>query len=253
MKSKSFREFLGQEFNRRTKSNSNYSIRAFARDLSINDSTLSQLIHGKRPLTSQRIIQIGQKIGLSSKDIERYVKYATLVRHDDQNIELEVFNQISEWYCDAIIELIKIPNIQTDPKSIATVLGITSIQARMAMDQLRALKIIIEDENGKLICNQSKSLTSFYESVTTTETLKNYQKQMLELSQKALVSQPRSKRNHTTYIIAIDSNILDEVNMRIRKFQHDLANFIENNGVQKDKVYGLQFSSFEITKTEEQL
>lgn len=248
MRTKSFRQFLTNEFKRRTNANPLYSIRAFARDLAMNDSTLSQIIHGKRTITPKRISQLCEKLKVSQRDMNEFLKYADLIAHDDVNVELDTFNLISEWYHDAIIELVKIPNIQTDYKSIAAVIGITPVQAKLAMEQLKELEIIIEDESGRLICNQAKALTSFYESTTTTEALKNYQHQILDLSQKALATQPREQRNHTTYVIAIDSKMLDEVNSRVRKFQHDLANYIEDHSENKDKVYALQFSNFEITR-----
>jgi transcriptional regulator with XRE-family HTH domain len=52
------RDILGDEFSRRRRINPRYSLRAFARSVRIEHSTLSQLLRGKRPLTWKSIDRI---------------------------------------------------------------------------------------------------------------------------------------------------------------------------------------------------
>ena len=52
------RTILQDEFARRRRTNSRYSLRAFARSVHIEHSTLSQLLRGKRPLTWKSIGRI---------------------------------------------------------------------------------------------------------------------------------------------------------------------------------------------------
>ena len=49
------RAVLAEEFMRRKRVNPRYSLRAFARSLALEHSTLSQLLRGKRPLTWKAI------------------------------------------------------------------------------------------------------------------------------------------------------------------------------------------------------
>ena len=60
-----FRELLGDEYARRREANPRYSLRAFARFLGLDHSTLSQLMRGRRRLTSRAILRIGRRLGVS--------------------------------------------------------------------------------------------------------------------------------------------------------------------------------------------
>ena len=55
---------LTAELDRRRSANRRYSLRAFARDLSVDHSTLSQLLHGKRRLTVRTVRAVGARLGL---------------------------------------------------------------------------------------------------------------------------------------------------------------------------------------------
>src|SRR5438128_469135 len=59
-----FRQWLAAEFARRRKANPRYSVRAFACDLEIDHSSLSQLLRGRRPMTSGGVRRLATKLDL---------------------------------------------------------------------------------------------------------------------------------------------------------------------------------------------
>lgn len=61
-----FAAFLTHEFERRQGRNRRYSLRAFARDLGCDHSTLSQWMRGRRALTSDSIEQLGRAMRLDA-------------------------------------------------------------------------------------------------------------------------------------------------------------------------------------------
>ena len=61
-----FRETLRQEFERRQRSNPRYSLRAFARFLGTDHSTLSQILRGRRSLSPRLVRLFGKRLKLSS-------------------------------------------------------------------------------------------------------------------------------------------------------------------------------------------
>ncbi len=241
-----FKTILSTELASRTKRNSSYSIRAFAKDLGINDSTLSQLISGKRKATKKRIQIVGKKLGLSNSKIIKLIEGENIqIDKDETKLSLQKFNLMSEWYFDAIIEIVKIkPNATA--KEISKDLKITQAQAKTALKQLLDLEVIESDEDG-FVCNQPKSLTAFYDSSFTNEALKEYQNQILKLSQRALKNDSREERNHTSHVISVSTKKIPEVVRRIQKFQHELANYIEDNHNEKDEVIAMQFSLFKLS------
>jgi transcriptional regulator with XRE-family HTH domain len=63
--------FLNREYERRKRRNARYSLRAFARDLGCDHSTLSQWMRGKRPITEEAAGLICQALGLHGVDRRR--------------------------------------------------------------------------------------------------------------------------------------------------------------------------------------
>ena len=55
---------------RRCRTNSSYSLRAFARSLKIEPSALSQIINKKRPLTEKMKLRLGSALGLGVRELE---------------------------------------------------------------------------------------------------------------------------------------------------------------------------------------
>ena len=68
-----FREFLQRELARRCADNPQYSLRAFARSLRTDHSTLSQILRAKRRLTAETIRALASELQVSAADIEAFV------------------------------------------------------------------------------------------------------------------------------------------------------------------------------------
>jgi len=67
-----FRGLLQAEFDRRRACNRRYSLRAFARSLTIDHSALSQILRGKRRLTARTVRALGRALRLSPADIAEH-------------------------------------------------------------------------------------------------------------------------------------------------------------------------------------
>ena len=70
----SFRTFLQAELARRCARSNQYSLRAFARFLELDHSTLSQLLRGKRRLTDRTIRRCGVRLGLDEDSIAEFTR-----------------------------------------------------------------------------------------------------------------------------------------------------------------------------------
>jgi plasmid maintenance system antidote protein VapI len=67
-----FRNLLVSEFDRRRTANPRYSLRSFARDLSIDHSTLSQIVRGRRRLTHRTVVALGRKLRLPAEALAEF-------------------------------------------------------------------------------------------------------------------------------------------------------------------------------------
>ncbi len=98
-----FRVLLQSELDRRRAANPRYSLRAFARALAIDHATLSQMLRGKRRLTTRKVSAIGRKLRLPDHAIAEHAA----LEHED-----------------AILAAIDRPGFRADSRWLASVTGI---------------------------------------------------------------------------------------------------------------------------------
>jgi plasmid maintenance system antidote protein VapI len=76
----SFAELLTSEFRRRQTCNRRYSLRAFARSLKTDHSTVSQFLRRKRPITAAGVRRMAAALGLGPEQIDELCDETTLCR-----------------------------------------------------------------------------------------------------------------------------------------------------------------------------
>ncbi|MES2769665.1 MAG: TIGR02147 family protein [Bdellovibrionota bacterium] len=244
-----FKELLQQEFLRRTTKNGGYSLRAYAKFLDMSHATLSTMLAGKRTITPATITKLAKKLGLGPQATENYLNPATNEDGKTQNyhvIQEDAFNSISEWYFDAILQLSLIPKINLEPNTISSVLSISKLEARLALETLERLELLKKNKNGKWIKTQKNSI-NYLDPDFTNVAMRKYQKSILEKSLEALDNLPRSERDHTSTMMAVQKKDLTQVKELIKKFRHDLDKYLQRDGAKFDEIYQLQMSFFPIT------
>lgn len=162
-------------------------------------------------------------------------------------LQNDAFSLISEWYCDAILELSLIRNIQLTPKNISAALGITSVQAKLALETLERLELLIVDEAGSYTLQHQNS-SNILDPDFTTAAQKKHQQVLLEKSIEALETVDRKERDHTSTTMAINTNDLPKVKALIQKFRHDLNKYLQRKGATPNEVYQLQVAFFPLSK-----
>jgi uncharacterized protein (TIGR02147 family) len=247
-----FRLFLQQELMRRCQKNPRYSLRSFAKALNTNPATLSTILAGKRTLTLNTINKMGSQLALSSSEIQAYcsnlqnASKGSKATIDYQQMALDTFTAISEWYHDAILELTHLQFFQPESKWIARVLGVTVNEVNIAIERLCRLKLL--HINGESWTDLSQSNQVGTAEIDTSPALRRYQKQILELSLKALEEIPREKRDHTSTTLTLSEKSLPQIKNQIRKFRNELAASIRKSKKDHDQVYQLAVSIFPLTK-----
>jgi uncharacterized protein (TIGR02147 family) len=137
------RHYLKFEFEARKKRRPHYSLRAFARDLELSPSALSEYLSGKLSFSEERVLQVSKKIQLKPIQTEHWidlikmesassqadrevaaVKVKARATQEKGSIALDLFQVISDWYHYALLELIDIDEKYQDPKAAAKALGI---------------------------------------------------------------------------------------------------------------------------------
>ncbi len=237
-----FRHQLQREFLIRTAKNPAYSLRAFARQLKINHATLSTILAGRRKITQATVDRLGKALGLSPAAIGKFGAV------DQQYVKLEedVFANLSTWYFDAILELVRVKDFKLEPKSIAKALKISTVNAKLGLETLMRLKML-ENLSGKIRLSHV-STTNILDPEFTTAAQKTLQKAILQKSIEAIDQVERPKRDHTSMTMALNTKDLPRVKELIAKFRRDLDRYVQREGIEPDEVYQIQVSLFPLSK-----
>lgn len=246
----SFRKYLKQEFIRRVDRNPHYSLRAYAKHLNVNHATLSSMLSGKRAITQASLSKFAKALNLSPKEVAQFNKSQnSSTQSQTKNyflLQQEAFQAMSEWYFDAILELSRIPRFKLLPEIVADSIGITTTQAKSAIETLVELGLLkkTEPEYYEL---QHQDSTNLLDENFTSVANKKHQKSILEKSIESIDSIDREQRDHTSTTISMNSNDLSEVKKRIRNFRKQLDAYLQRKGSVPDEVFQLQVSFFPLS------
>ncbi len=258
-----YQKILKDQFLQRSRCNPQYSLRAFARDLHVAPSTLSEVFHGRHNLSQASAIKIADNLGLSETEKEYFVDLVSLhsphakVRDQaqkrlalkkeskvEERFSLDHFSLISDWYHLAILELAKLNQGRLDVDFIKSRLEITSLQAESALERLQE-KGLVEKELDKWTVKSEAKQSDFYEGSSTH--FESFHRQMLERAIRSLVAKPMDEKLFGCSFVAIPKSSCEETKQKINAFKEELVN--ELSGKEgEDSVYCYMQSFFEITQ-----
>lgn len=247
IKQEEFRLFLQGELVRRCQSNGRYSLRAFARTLDIEPSALSKLLNGKRQLTPEMFARLTGRLALGHDDVRHFIRTDDPSQQPQMTfdqISLDSFQVVSDWYHMAIVELGRVRGFRGDPQWVARALGISSAEARDAIDRLIRLGLLAQTAKGTF-CSTGKEVTTVDHQFTTAA-LKKMQRQVLERAIQALEDTPVEKRDQSTMTMAVDTARLPAAKLKIREFRRSLCDFLEGSS-KRSEVYHLSISLYPVT------
>ncbi len=250
---------LQGEMERRCRGNPRYSLRAFARAMEIDPGAVSRVlsrkVHPSPPLAKKML----RALDLAPADEKRFWRSLAEARQSKAFPELaaaepfpasearaldnDAFRAIADWYHYAILELTFTASAKTDPRWIAAQLGISALEAKLAVERLLKLGLLRKD--GRKLRKTDQTLDTANQHLTT-PALRRRQKQILEKAIVALEEVPIEVRSHTAYTMAIDPRRLPEAKRRIAAFRDELSVFLE--GGHRVRVYELSLALFPLQK-----
>ncbi len=247
-KQEMFRLWLQKQFTDRCKKNSKYSLRSFAKYLNIDPSTLSQILNGKRKISIKATQDLCNKLSATTNELQRFGLLEGQLDTDlnYQQLNLDMFSVISEWYHYAILELTFISGFKSDPKWIAKQLSITVHEAQSAIERLKRLGLLLEENNN--LIKSSRRLTN-YGSINTSQAHKELQRQILAKAQIAIDECPQEQKDITSMTMAIDPKNLDKAKLLIRNFRRELCELLEDGD--QEIVYNLGIQLYPISNKKE--
>jgi uncharacterized protein (TIGR02147 family) len=253
------RLLLQAELTRRISRNPRYSMRRFAQALGISHTVLSLVLSGKRPLSKKAASQVSDVLGLNPMQREKLIKHRKKVPHgtaelatdssieasDYRQISLDTFTVVSDWYHFAILSLLELPTAKLEPKWISSKLGISEIEAKLAVERLLRLDLIRKNPKGEW--KQAGHPIRIGNEHSTSATRK-FHAQLLAKALESLEHDPFETRDFTSMTLIMDSSELPYAREKIRDFRRKLTQELEARG-KPDRVYNLNVQIFPLSKT----
>lgn len=233
--------------------NNQFSLRAFARLLGVSPASLSEFLNGKRNLSAKMLKKLADKLCLSPEDIdalnEKIVREKRGITHkpksEKKNIQLQndQYFLVADWHYYSILCLAETPEFKEDNLWISQRLKTTVPKVKEAMERLIRLGLLTYTDQGKLIY-QDVELTTTEDAPNTS--LKKRHTENLEAAKESLFLDDVMVRDMSFMTMALDPSRLPEIKRMVRKFQDELAEFIEKGN--KKEVYEICMQIFPRTR-----
>lgn len=241
------REILESRFKRMKRSNTAYSLRAFARDLNTTPATLSRILGNKSNLSQKTILNLMNALDLSGDERSKILdtEMFTFTEVPD-NEDYQHF--IDNWQDAAIAALVETKGFRFDEQWIAHRLSISMIQVRESLGRLFRLGILIKSTQGR-VSVQDVALTSSTLARPQNKPDKNLLAKTQRLSSvlRENAVEMKSLSDITSITMAIDPSRLPEAKKRIQRFRRSLAKYLDRGD--KREVYVLMFGVFPVSKS----
>ena len=225
---------------RKTK-NVRYSLRAYARDLTMNPSTLSRIMSGQLNPTLDSIVSIIKKLKLSSiQEVRALARYSSFQAVKPLMDEYQVSSQQANieqdsWHYSAILEAF---NLSSPPQTLLQISQITGIAPALVESKLcllTELKLLVRMQKG-----WKRSTRKNTNGSQATASVRKVIKEYLDLAVESMNRDPVEQRLITGTTAAIDPSRLPEANEMIREFRVQLIDFL--TGGERKEIYRLNLS-----------
>lgn len=241
------KNLLLSELTKRKTRNTAYSLRAFARDLGIGVTTLSDVLAHKRALSKSNLEKVMERLAVSPAEKEKlwsdYREGASRKEMDDRLLlEEDTFRLIADWQYLAILNLAKIKDNQASPRWVAARLGISVEEAKEALERLFRLGLV--KKSHRRLVRTVKPLTTSVDIPSAA--IRKHHSQNLHLAEDSLHRDPVHLREFGSITMSVNLERLPQAKELLLKTRKKIADLLEEGAV--SEVYTLSFQLFPLSK-----
>jgi uncharacterized protein (TIGR02147 family) len=264
MPSPDYRDQLKDEYLSRSRGRPQYSLRAFARDIGISASRVSELFQKKNHLSTRLAFQIAEKLSLNAKESERFCnmvaarsarnlkqrKTAQRALRGERLADLPMrltdsdFSPLSDWFYLVLIELASQNQLTKNYSKFAKILGLSELQVRLACEKLLAAKFLSED--GKNLRATHRQL--FAGDQGPSAVIRKFHEQFLEVARMKLNSLPFTEKDFNVRYLSLTDKQFEQLKVKIRAW---LDEMLEEGGKNPadTEIYAIGLQSFKLTNS----
>ena len=259
-----YRTFLKSKLSERVTDNPSYSLRSMAKQIGLAPSLLCEVMKGSRTLTSQSASKIASHFKFKDQEAEYFhllVQFenerseelkATILtrlqtlkpREQIRDLSIDAFKSIADWFHLPIIEMTQLKGFGFNPSSVAAALGISVIEAEVAMERLERLELIEKDIKGKYRKVSPRFITK---SSISNDAFKRFNKSFLEKAIESLDTQTPQERLSGSETFAFSKSKLKEANQITEEYFNRMV-ALADESKDADEIYHLAVHLFQISK-----
>jgi uncharacterized protein (TIGR02147 family) len=264
-----YRAILRQRFADRQERNPAYSLRAYARDLGVSASRLSEILSGRHEMSPKTALDVASRLGMTDDEQAFFVDLVTstsartgtaraqatarLARRRAESVgeqlSMEHFALIAEWHHFAILELTKVKGFRASTATIASALGLPKDDVKRAVSRLCRLGFLGRD-GRRLVVRKPSTRT---QPAAPSDAVRAFHRQILERATLALEFQTMGERHNGGVVMAFDQERFPEARERLRRFRQEFAaEFTAKRGATHVYALSAHFFALSHPKPEDQ-
>jgi hypothetical protein len=263
-----YRQYIEREFRRRCRRNSLYSLRAFARDLEISPSKLSEVLRGKCGLSAHAAEELCKQLNLSQVETQHFVilveaehsrnstrkaQARDLLKtfqatHGYNELDLERFKIISDWQHLALLELMELDTFESNLEWMAQALDLDIFLVSESLERLENFNLV-EVVDGKY--RPTGGNMAVATNVPSRE-MREFHLQMMAKASECVETGRMEDRGVSHMIFAMDEKDFPKAQEALKKFRREFATTLQE-GAHKNSLYSLGIQLIPITKKKDSL
>lgn len=246
-----FSQLLKTELKRIQESSPRFSMRSFAKKLSVSQTELSEVINKKRKPSSRLVLNFFRHFSKNQAEYLHHVSNLNIagikLKKKDKHLfklEEEQYKMISQWQHYAILSLIETHDFIPDYDWIANRLGESREKIELCLQNLRFLGLIKFDKNNHLVLTHEGIKTS--DELTSKAIKESHLADLGIINEKIQASLDVDKRDFTSCTYAVNSKNIKKFKQLVRKFQDQVAELVEDKNA--DEVYRMSIYFYPLTQ-----
>ena len=251
----SLQRILQHELASRCTKNRQYLLRAFARDLETDHSTLSQILRGRRTLTDRAIRKLGESLGLSADDIDQCVlREARRAPAERKSGSVRVLRELTEDTLSvisgfehyAILELTHLDDFRPDVLWISRVLGLTPDEVNVAVARLCRLGLLAMVSPTEWV-DSTGDVTHLLDGLAYEAVWRLSERARRHAIEIAVGASPHDRLHElSSTTLAVDQRRIPEALRILAKARNDVLRVLSESD-RRDHVYHLDISMVPLT------
>ncbi|WP_347359425.1 DUF4423 domain-containing protein [Bdellovibrio sp.] len=245
-----FAKKLNELFEVKKAKNRRYSLRSFAKFLSLNPGTLSAIMKGKRMVPLQDAASVMLRLELALNEQEEFLLSLGVNKPPATSAyKLDVSKYgilFDEWEYFVILAVFRLPDFESSTSWIAQKTGIPKSRAEMCLQNLQELGVI-ECPQGSAWRRHHQSLYSSHD--ISSKSLQKAHLNTLDMAKDMLPLVPVEERDYSFVTVALDEKRFKKLKKLVLKFRDEVFELDEQS--QGGDLYRVALQCFPILNKSE--